>query len=85
MNCNETLIPRELKENDYHLNLVAADLTNDNSAEAEPYIKKIKEITQNFLSGDVAKYTALNQIHNELVYYDQQENNEQKGQEQEQE
>lgn len=71
MDCNETLrIPRELQGNDYHLNLVAADLAKDNSEEAKPYINTIKAITQGFFDGNIDTYTALKQIRHELTYYD---------------
>lgn len=67
---SNTIIPRELQENDYYITITAEDLAKDDSLEAKPYINKIKETIQKYNNGEIDTYTALNQIHHELVYYD---------------
>lgn len=69
---NETknIIPSELKENDFFLNLIAVDLSNDNTPEAEKYKQQIKAIAQEYFNNSIDTYTALNQIRRELVNYD---------------
>ena len=67
---SNTIIPCELQENDYYITITAEDLAKDDSLEAKPYINKIKETIQKYNNGEIDTYTALNQIHHELVYYD---------------
>lgn len=66
----KNIIPSELKENDFFLNLIAVDLSNDNTPEAEKYKQQIKAIAQEYFNNSIDTYTALNQIRRELVNYD---------------
>ena len=70
MNTTKNIIPSELKENDFLLNLIAVDLSNDNTPEAEKYKQQIKSIAQDYFNNSINTYTALNQIRRELVNYD---------------
>lgn len=69
---NETknIIPSELKENDFLLNLIAVDLSNDNTPEAEKYKQQIKTIAQEYFYNSINTHTALTKIRRELVNYD---------------
>lgn len=70
MNDTKNIIPYELRENDNFLNMVATDLSKDSSPEAEPYKKRIKDITELYFNGRTDTFSALKKIHNTLINYD---------------
>lgn len=69
-NTTKNIIPSELKENNFLLNLIAVDLSNDNTPEAEKHKQQIKAIAQEYFNNSINTYTALTKIRRELINYD---------------
>lgn len=70
MNETKNIIPYELQDNDFFLNMIAVDLSNDNTAEADHHKQQIKNIVKMYYQGATDTYKALKQIHHVLIDYD---------------
>ena len=64
------LIPDEVRNLDYHMAIVADNLSNDITPEAKPYIDRISEIVQQFYNEEIKTRQAFRLIDMVLIDYD---------------